>query len=225
MKAIYDIKLDWLLRKYWWKFATRRIQLSPIEFKLNFNAETGAFIIGEIVSGAVGSGTIAHIIKASATAGTLGLTTVTEGFVDNETITGSLTGSADANGVEFSPTPINEFDYIYALPPKYIQLRALYPDYFKYTLEGNFILSNESTTLDIKYTYRVVDPNAMDVSFIEAFAALLAKETAIPLVNSLRKKKSASDDFDDILADARFAGSIEDDLEEISAEDWLTERL
>lgn len=225
MKELYDIKRNWLLRKFTWTFATKRIQLSPVEYKLNFDAQTAAFVIGEVVSGAVGIGTIQHILKTSATAGTLWLKTVTIGYVDDETITGGIAGSADANGVEYSPTPVNEFDYIYALPSDYSKLIELYPKYLKYRLESNFILSGESSTLDIRYTYKVTDENQFDAAFIEAFAALLAKEAGIKLIDSIRKKKELRDEYDDKIAEARYAGSIEDDLEDVWAEDWLTERL
>ncbi|GAG99596.1 unnamed protein product, partial [marine sediment metagenome] len=61
--------------------------------------------------------------------------------------------------------------------------------------------------------------------FIEAFAALLAREAAVPLCDSIRKQKLMDEMFEDKLADARFSGSIEDDLEEIQADDWLNQRM
>ncbi len=69
MKELYDIKRNWLLRKFTWVFATKRIQLSPIEYKLNFDAMTDAPVVGEVVSGATGIGTIEAILMTSSTAG------------------------------------------------------------------------------------------------------------------------------------------------------------
>jgi len=224
MKALFDIKLNYLLRKYEWKFATKRATLTIIDYKLNFDAETVDFVIGELLSGAVGEGTVEYILR-SGTAGTFWLSGVTTGFVDDETITGDIVGSADANGVEQSITPINEFDHIYALPSDYIKLIELYPNYVPYRLESNFILCGESTELDIRYTYKVTNPDEFDSLFIEAFAALLAREAAITLTDSLRKQKKMDEMFEDKIADARFAGSIEDDLEEMEAEDWLNQRI
>ena len=225
LKELYDIKRKYLLRKYWWKFATKRAQLVPIEYTLAFDTQTGAFVVGEIVTGAAGIGTIQHILKTSATAGILYLITVTTGFVDDEALSGDGSGAAAANGVETDPAPINEFDYIYALPSDYIQLRELYPDYLKYRIEANFILSGESSTLDIKYTYDVDDPNQFDAMFTEAFAALMAKESAIKLTDSKRTHKAMTEEFDDKVSDAKFSGSIEDDLEAVSADEWLTARV
>lgn len=225
MRELYEIKRNYLLRKFHWKFAVKRAQLTPIEYKLNFDTMVTAPVVGEIVSGATGVGTIDHILMTSDTAGTLWLKTVTIGYVDDENITGDIAFDADANGVEYSPAPINEFDYIYALPTDFIQLMELYPNYLTYNVESNFILSGESSVLEIQYTYRVTDPNEMDATFVEALASLLAREAAIPLTDSYRKQTKMDEMYEDKLSDARYAGSIEDDLEVISAEDWLVDRI
>lgn len=224
LKAIFEIKRNYLLRKFHWKFAIKRATLTVIDNKLNFDAETVDFVIGEVVTGATGEGTIEYILRDGA-AGTLWLSNVTTGFIDDETITGDIAGSADADGVEYSPTPVNEYDYIYALPSDYIQLIELYPNYLSYRIESNFILSGESTTLDIRYTYKVTNPEEMDALFIETLAALLARESAVAICDSIRQRDKMDEAFEDKLTDARFAGSIEDDLEEIKADNWLTQRM
>ncbi|GAG97237.1 unnamed protein product, partial [marine sediment metagenome] len=147
MKELYDIKLNYLLRKYDWKFAIKRLQLVVIDYKLEFDAETTAFVVSELVNGAVGEGTVEYLLT-NGTSGALWLSNVTTGFVDDENITGDIAGDATANGIEFSPTPVNEFDYIFALPSDYIKLIELYPDYIKYNIEKNMILCGESDTLD-----------------------------------------------------------------------------
>lgn len=169
-------------------------------------------------------GTIKSIMR-NGTTGILWLSNVDGTFVDDETLIGNIAGSATINGILQSVTPVNEFDYIYALPSDYSKLIELYPKYLKYRLESNFILSGESSTLDIRYTYKVTDENQFDAAFIEAFAALLAKEAGIKLIDSIRKKKELRDEYDDKIAEAKYVGSIEDDLEDVWAEDWLTERL
>lgn len=121
-------------------------------------------------------------------------------------------------------TPEFEYDYQFTLPSDCIQFLELYPDYISYRIEKNKILCGE-TTLYIKYTQRITDPNEMDSTFREALAALLARETAIPLTDSLRKQNKMDELFEDKLADARFSNSIEDDLEEVKADDWLTQRM
>jgi len=153
LSAIYEDKRDYLLRKYEWKFATKRATLAP-----------------------------------------------------------------DVDTPEF------EFDKQFTLPSDYLKFMNIYPDYVSYRIEGNKILCGESV-LYIRYTKRVTDTTAMDSTFREAYSALLARETAIPLTDSLRKQKKMDELFEDKIADARFAGSIEDDLEAIQADDWLNSRL
>lgn len=113
----------------------------------------------------------------------------------------------------------------FELPSDYIQLIELYPKYLRYKIESNVILCDETDNLNIRYTRRVIDPEEFDATFIEAFAALLAREAAIPLTDSLRKQTKMDELYEDKLADARFSGSIEDDLEEIEADDWLNQRF
>jgi len=54
------------------------------------------FVVGEVVSGAVGVGTVLAV-TGDATSGTLTIALTTAGFVDDETITGSIAGTAEVN--------------------------------------------------------------------------------------------------------------------------------
>ena len=227
MKELYDIKLNYLLRKFNWKFAIKRIQLDVLEYYLDFDGMSAAPVVGEVVSGATGEGTVAAFIYTSATAGRLYLQDVTIGFVDNEALSGDGSFSANANGVETAATPLNDFSYKFALPSDYIRLIELNPNYISYRIEQNLILCDESSTLDIRYVYDVFDPNTMDAAFIEAFAALLAKESAVQITDSLRKYDVMNSLYEDKISEARFLGSIEDDLDSIQPDDresWLVER-
>jgi len=154
MKELFEIKRNYLLRKYQWKFATAREEL----------------------------------------------------IYDGD-------------------DPVYEWDYQFQLPNDYIQLIEIYPSYTKYKIESNYILVNSDDPLYIKYVREVTDPDEMDATFIEAFAALLAREAAIVLTDSLRKQSKMDELFEDKIADARFSGSIEDDLEEIESDDWLNQRF
>lgn len=81
--------------------------------ELPFDAETGAFSVGETVTGGTSgaSAEILAIVKTSATAGVLKIGAVTSGpFQDNEGLTDGSTGSATAagaNGVASSVTITN----------------------------------------------------------------------------------------------------------------------
>lgn len=65
-------------------------------YALPYDGGTAAFVVGEVVSGATGVGTVLAI-TGDATSGTLTIMLTTPGFVDNESITGSIAGDADVN--------------------------------------------------------------------------------------------------------------------------------
>jgi len=224
LAALYEIKRNYLLRKYPWKFATTRVELAEVTYKLSFDAETVDFVVGEVVSGAVGEGTIERIVR-DGTAGTLYLSDVTIGFVDDENITGDIAGDATANGIEISTTPINDFDNVFTLPSDYIHLLEVNPSYIAYKLESNFILCSVSDTLDIKYIYKVTNPDEFDPMFVETLAALLARESALQITDSQSKRKAMDEMFEDKLADARFSGSIEDPGDKTETDEWINSRV
>lgn len=122
-----------------------------------------------------------------------------------------------------SEAPSHQYTYQFTLPSDCVQFRAIYPDTTRYRLEGNKILCDVDE-LDIEYTKRVTDPNLMDTHFRTALSALLAREMAISLTDSLRKEQKMDELYEDKLADARFSDCIQDDLEEIQANDWLNQR-
>lgn len=148
----YANKRDYLLRRYQWKFATRRVTLAP--------------------------------------------------DVD---------------------TPDHEFSAQFTLPTDCVQFRAIYPNTIIYRIEDKKILCNESV-LYIKYTYRVIDPNKMDATFMATLSALISRDLAIPLSESTTKRSQMDEDYEVKLSEARFASSIEDDLENLEAEDWVDSR-
>ena len=121
-------------------------------------------------------------------------------------------------------TPDYEWSKQFTLPSDLIRLIEIYPHTVKYRIEANKILCNESV-LYIKYIYRVTDPNEMDDTFRETLSAMLAKEMAIALTDSQRKKESAEGLYEVKLGDARYAGSIEDDLDTLESDDWLNSRI
>ena len=64
----------------------------------------------------------------------------------------------------------------------------------------------------------------MDSIFVEALAALLARELTIPMSVDKALSKQMDELYEVKLSEARFAGSIEMDLVGIDAEEWLNSR-
>jgi len=88
---------------------------------LNYDAETVAFVVGGTLTGGT-SGATAEILKVidNGTTGTLWIRDVTGTFQNNETITGSLGGSATSDGVASQLAPgitgiaTNLFSYVWS---------------------------------------------------------------------------------------------------------------
>jgi hypothetical protein len=76
---------------------------------VGFDAETGAFAVGETITGGTSGATavVAAILKTSATAGTLKINAITGGpFTDDEALSGSVAGAATANGASAAVSPV-----------------------------------------------------------------------------------------------------------------------
>lgn len=119
--------------------------------------------------------------------------------------------------------PKYEFSAQFTLPDDCIQFIEIYPDTVSYRIEQGKILCDEAE-LQIRYTQQITDPDMMDSTFIMALAALLSREMAIALTESNTKHSKMDELFEVKLSEARFAGSIEDDIEAIQADDWLLAR-
>lgn len=120
-------------------------------------------------------------------------------------------------------TPVFEYSAQFTLPTDCIQFREIYPTSVVYSIENNKIMCDEST-LYIKYTARITDVILMDISFLETLSALIARELAFPIADSDSKFNKMDELYEVKLSEARFAGSIEDDLKSVEADEWLEER-
>jgi hypothetical protein len=121
-------------------------------------------------------------------------------------------------------TPVFEYSAQFTLPTDCIQFREVYPTSVVYTIENNKIMCDESI-LSIKYTTRITDVVLMDISFREALSVLIARELAFPIADSDSKFNKMDELYEVKLSEARFAGSIEDDLKSLEADNWLEERF
>lgn len=85
-------------------------------------------------------------------------------------------------------TPDFEWDYAYTLPDDFLAMRSIYEDnntiknntIYSYTLEGNLLLSDEST-VEIRYTKKVETVTSFDDLFIEVFVISLALKLAMSI--------------------------------------------
>ena len=107
-------------------------------------------------------------------------------------------------------TPDFEYSYSYKLPTDFHTLISIYdssePDgvyKYKYTIEGDVILLNE-TTCDIRYVKNVTSVADFDPLFIEVLTLSLALELVMPLTQDLKLYQEVKYElFNEILPKAR----------------------
>lgn len=117
----------------------------------------------------------------------------------------------------------------YPLPADFIKLAPVYPERGTNTqdwvIEGRRILTNDKAPLQIRYVYRVTDPNEMDSLFREFLATELAFEICEEITQSNQKKESLRDDRKYIIAEARKANAFENIPVEAPDDDFITCRF
>lgn len=94
-----------------------------------------------------------------------------------------------------------------------------------WTIEGGFIITSFASPLNIKYVARIVDPNAFDTLFIEAFACRLAMQTCKEITGSNELKKDIQAEYERAIGDAFTHDAIERPPAKDNEDDWVNARL
>lgn len=130
--------------------------------------------------------------------------------------------AADAEAPAFGPA--NSFtlpsDFLKLMPPDKDQ----HYNTLDWQVEGKKILTDVVAPLDIRYIYRVTDPNEMDSLFREAFAMRLAEQLCEPLTQSNTKIQLIAADYDKAIEDARKADAFEEVAIEPPEDTWISIR-
>lgn len=122
-----------------------------------------------------------------------------------------------------STTPAFGFDYEYQQPSDCIKVVEVDTSY-QWVVEGRKILTDQGTTLDIRYQVREEDPNQYDSLLQEAIAARLAYELAEELTQSNSKKEAALNDYHMTMSDAKLRDAQEQSPAELYEDDWINVR-
>ena len=93
----------------------------------------------------------------------------------------------------------------------------------RYRIEGRRLLS-DAEEVYLRYVARVADPNAMPPDFREALAALLGRELAVPLAQSVNLQQVLDEQFRRRLRRARSVDAVEDFPEDLPAGRWVAVR-
>jgi hypothetical protein len=138
-----------------------------------------------------------------------------------------------------------EFEYRYPKPSDYVRLikvqrvgalgatAAILWSYWRdlgsepepIKVEGDFLVSDAGTRLDIMYTRDITDLDKWDALALSALAARLAFRICYAVTGSLQAARTQHDSFVEILAEARTMDSQEGSIDQTGSDILLTVRV
>jgi len=123
-----------------------------------------------------------------------------------------------------------DFKYSYAFPLPSDALRVIFPprlglDWKIESHEGSpAILTNDGSSLEIRYVARVTDPTKFDMSFVEMLACKIAWHLCEVITQSNTKKQALSDEYTDLKKEAKRLNAFERIPEEQPLDSWIAAR-
>lgn len=122
--------------------------------------------------------------------------------------------------------PAFDFNYAFTLPTDC--LRVLLPNdrnTVDWTIESGKILTNDGTSINVKYCRQVTDPNAMPPTFRGALAAMIAWLKCEKITQSNTKKTDAMNFYKYQIAEARRTNAFQRVAEDAPEDSWVTARI
>jgi hypothetical protein len=124
--------------------------------------------------------------------------------------------------------PLFTYTRAFPLPTDYLSLikpARLGLDWHIENHEGVVsILSNDGTTLDIRYIARITDPALFDPSFVQMFACKLAWQCCERITQSNTKRESMMQEYELHRKEARRANAFELPAQAQPVDEWLIGR-
>lgn len=119
------------------------------------------------------------------------------------------------------------FDYTYAFTLPADCLRVLRPAVadLDWQVEGGKILTNDGTTLNLRYVADITDASRFDSNFYNVVAAALALDIVEKLTQSNTKKQGLQQDYKDAVLAAARADAFESGPTSPPEDDWILARL
>lgn len=120
------------------------------------------------------------------------------------------------------------FDYTYAFPLPADCLRVLLPnrarlDWKRETQDGiQVILTNDGTSIKLRYLKRVTDPAQFDPEFVKMMAASMADFMCEQITQSNEKKKDAGQRYKEAKAEARRNDAFETISDNAPEDSWVS---
>lgn len=123
-----------------------------------------------------------------------------------------------------------DFTYTYAFPLPADALRVILPprlglDWKIENHEGApAILTNDGTSLEVKYIARITDPTKFDFSFVEMLACKIAWHLTEVITQSNTKKEALHQEYLELRREARRMNAFERTPEEEPLDGWIAAR-
>lgn len=113
----------------------------------------------------------------------------------------------------------------FQLPADLLRVLELEDSGAEYRVEGRTIATDAGAPLRLEYLARVTDPGLFDALFIDALAARLAAELAVPLTDNAQLAETMSALYQAKLAEARTTDAMEGTPRGLDADAWLNARF
>lgn len=127
--------------------------------------------------------------------------------------------------VQLSATPEWGYNFQYQLPADIIKVLREENLHVKYRIENDKLLTDEPSA-KIKYIKKITTPGNFDPLFTMALVALLAHRLAKPLADgSTQTRRDLMDMFKERIKQAKAANSMEDPIEDLFDNSWVTSRI
>lgn len=115
------------------------------------------------------------------------------------------------------------YTYQYQLPSDCLRVIGVQDDKIEYKIEGRKLLTDESE-IQIRYVYRVTDPNEFSPNYIDAFVTRLAAELAYLITQSNAVASQMFELYERRLRDAKTLDAKEETPDQIQISSWLDVR-
>lgn len=102
-----------------------------------------------------------------------------------------------------SATPIWGYDRAFAKPSDFLRMVSTEDDQADYEDEGDYILSDASAPLNVRYLRRITDTSKFTPTFVSALATRIAVEICEPITKSTAKRDSLWTEYKALVRQAR----------------------
>lgn len=118
----------------------------------------------------------------------------------------------------------DEWSYSYTTPADFLSLYDIKDDP-AYSFEGGKILTDEGSTLYIRYIAQITNTGQYSPVFNNALSTRLAYEACEEVTQSNTKKEALLREYQIVLGNAYLTDAVQNPIVTLEDDDWVTDRL